>query len=61
MQSSLPPRHLLLALAVVAIWGSNFVVIRIALDELPPLLFAALRFALALLPAVLFVPRPAAS
>ena len=61
MQSSLPPRHLLLALAVVAIWGSNFVVIRIALDALPPLLFAALRFALALLPAVLFVPRPAAS
>jgi len=61
MHSSLPPRHLLLALAVVAIWGSNFVVIKIALDALPPLLFAALRFALALLPAVLFVPRPAAS
>ena len=61
MHSSLPPRHLLLALAVVAIWGSNFVVIKIALTHLPPLLFAALRFALALLPAVLFVSRPAAS
>jgi O-acetylserine/cysteine efflux transporter len=61
MSAPLPPRHFLLALAVVAIWGSNFVVIKIALAHLPPLLFAALRFALALLPAAFFVPRPAAS
>jgi len=55
---ALPWRHLLLALAVVAIWGSNFVVIKLALGNLPPLLFAALRFTLALLPAALFLPRP---
>jgi O-acetylserine/cysteine efflux transporter len=55
----LPSRHLLLALAVVAIWGSNFVVIKLALGALPPLLFATLRFAFALLPAVFFLPRPA--
>lgn len=55
----MPPRHFLLALAVVAIWGSNFVVIKLALGALPPLLFAALRFAFALLPAVFFLPRPA--
>ena len=55
---TLPPRHLLLALAVVAVWGTNFVVIRIGLDALPPLLFAALRFVFALLPAVFFLPRP---
>jgi O-acetylserine/cysteine efflux transporter len=55
----LPWRHLLLALAVVAVWGSNFVVIKFALASLPPLLLAALRFALALLPALLWVPRPA--
>jgi O-acetylserine/cysteine efflux transporter len=54
----LPARHALLALAVMAIWGTNFVVIRAALDTLPPLLFAALRFALAFLPAALFVARP---
>jgi O-acetylserine/cysteine efflux transporter len=60
MNTSLPPRHFLLALAVVAVWGSNFVVIKLALGALPPLLFAALRFALALLPAAFFVPRPAA-
>jgi O-acetylserine/cysteine efflux transporter len=56
---SLPLRHLLLALAVVSIWGSNFVVIRLGLDSFPPLLFATLRFTLAVLPAIFFLPRPA--
>ena len=41
------------------VWGTNFVVIRVALDTLPPLAFACLRFALAFLPAALLVPRPA--
>jgi O-acetylserine/cysteine efflux transporter len=50
--------HFLLALVVVAIWGTNFVVIRFGLDEFPPLLFAALRFSLAFLPAALLLPRP---
>jgi len=59
--AALPPRHFLLALAVVAVWGTNFVIIKVALAHLPPLLFAALRFALAVLPAILFLPRPAAS
>jgi len=59
MPAALPWRHFLLALAVVAVWGSNFVVIKVALGHLPPLLFAALRFTLALLPAMLFLPRPA--
>jgi O-acetylserine/cysteine efflux transporter len=56
--SALTLRHSLLALLVVAIWGTNFVVIKAALDTLPPLLFAVLRFALAFLPAALFVSRP---
>ncbi|MDP2008591.1 MAG: EamA family transporter [Phenylobacterium sp.] len=54
----LPLRHLLLALAVVAVWGTNFVVIRVGLDHLPPLLFATLRFTFALLPAVFFLRKP---
>ncbi|WP_077037230.1 EamA family transporter [Pelomonas sp. KK5] len=58
-QHQLPLRHFLLALAVVAIWGSNFVVIKVALAHLPPLLFAALRFSLAFLPAAFFLKRPA--
>jgi O-acetylserine/cysteine efflux transporter len=55
----LPWRHALLALAVVAVWGSNFVVIKAALATLPPLLLGTLRFALAFLPAALFVKCPA--
>ncbi len=58
MDQHVPVRHLLLALAVVAVWGTNFVVIRIGLDELPPLLFATLRFFFALLPAAFFIRRP---
>ena len=57
----LPPLHLLLAIAVVAVWGTNFVVIKLALAHLPPLLLAALRFALAAVPLVFFVRRPQAS
>ncbi|MDH4981664.1 EamA family transporter [Hyphomicrobium sp. D-2] len=48
----------LLALAVMAVWGSNFVVIRMGLDDLPPLLFAALRFTFVVFPAILFLKRP---
>ncbi len=55
----LPLRHFLLALAVVAVWGTNFVVIRVGLDHLPPLLFATLRFCLVLVPMAFLVKRPA--
>lgn len=60
-QASLPLRHFLLALAVVAVWGTNFVVIRVGLDHLPPLLFATLRFTLVLLPMAFIVKRPPVS
>jgi len=56
--SQLPLSHLLLALAIVAVWGTNFVVIKVSLESFPPFLFAALRYVFALLPAVFFVPRP---
>ncbi|TRZ89118.1 MAG: EamA family transporter [Rhodocyclaceae bacterium] len=59
MPAALPLRHFLLALAVVAVWGSNFVVIKLALGHLPPLLFAALRFGLVLIPGLFFLARPA--
>lgn len=58
MKSNLSLRHFLLALAVVAVWGTNFVVIKLALGHMPPLLFATLRFAVAVVPAVFFLPRP---
>ena len=53
--------HFLLALAVMAVWGTNFVIIKVGLASLPPLLFAALRFTFAFLPAALFIKRPAVS
>lgn len=59
MKSTLSLKHFLLALAVVAVWGTNFVVIKLALGHMPPLVFATLRFAVAVLPAVFFLPRPA--
>ncbi len=59
--ATLPIRDIGLALAVVAVWGSNFVVIRIGLDHLPPLLFAALRFSLAAVPGIFLVARPPVS
>ena len=55
------PADILIALAVVTIWGINFVVIKIGLRDLPPVLFTALRFLFAALPLVLFVRRPQTS
>ncbi|EEG07435.1 O-acetylserine/cysteine exporter [Pseudogulbenkiania ferrooxidans] len=47
------------ALAIVLVWGVNFVVIKWGVADVPPLLLGALRFTLAALPAVLLVRRPA--
>lgn len=58
MPAALPLRHFLLALAVVAVWGTNFVVIKLALGQMPPLLFAVLRFGLVLIPGLFFFTRP---
>lgn len=51
-------RHILLAFLVVAIWGFNFVVIKITVLEMPPYLAAAIRFFFAAVPAVLFIKPP---
>ena len=49
----------LLALLVVVVWGLNFVVIKLGLHNMPPLMLAGLRFMLVAFPALLFVARPA--
>ncbi|WP_425145854.1 EamA family transporter [Deinococcus sp.] len=54
----MPLRAFLLAVIVTLIWGVNFVVIKLSVHDAPPLLVAALRFALAALPAVFFIKRP---
>ncbi|RPF33695.1 O-acetylserine/cysteine efflux transporter [Streptomyces sp. TLI_185] len=58
MLERMRPAHLALAVVVAAVWGVNFTVIEIGLDHFPPLLFSALRFLAAALPAVFFVGRP---
>jgi O-acetylserine/cysteine efflux transporter len=50
--------HVGLALLVVAVWGSNFVVIKHALKEFQPFFFATLRFFFSALPFAFFIPRP---
>ena len=52
------PKDLLLALLVIIVWGLNFVVIKVGLQGMPPMLMGALRFMLAAFPAILFVHRP---
>ena len=52
------PADILIAILVVVIWGFNFVVIKIGLQGLPPILFTALRFIFAALPMVFFIRRP---
>ncbi|GGU78676.1 membrane protein [Streptomyces albospinus] len=52
------PVHIALAVVVAAVWGANFVVIDVGLHDFPPLLFSALRFLLAAVPAVFFVGAP---
>lgn len=56
----MPLRPSLLAAAVATIWGFNFVVITWGMGDVPPLLFAAIRFSFVVVPAIAVVPRPAA-
>lgn len=52
------PVHVSLAVAVAAIWGLNFVVIAVGLDDFPPLLLSSLRYALASLPLLILRGSP---
>ncbi|EKT59898.1 EamA family transporter [Providencia sneebia] len=51
-------KDILLALCVVIIWGVNFVIIKLGVTALPPLLLGALRFLFVAFPAVFFFKRP---
>ena len=57
----LPLSHLFLALAIVVVWGTNFVVIKLSLAAFPPFLFAALRYTFAFIPLAFFISRPQVS
>ncbi len=51
------PLHIALAVAVAAVWGFNFVMIKLGLRDFPPVLFSCLRFALAASPLLLLGVR----
>jgi O-acetylserine/cysteine efflux transporter len=57
----MPPAHIALGLLVALLWGANFVVMKHAVSELPPLALTGIRFLLAAIPALFFVPKPAVS
>lgn len=50
--------HVLLVILVVFVWGFNFVVLTIGLEEMPPLLLAFARFFLTSIPAIFFIEKP---
>lgn len=52
------PRHLLLALTIVLIWGVNFAIIKLGLRQVSPLALGVARFVLAAFPWVFIVKRP---
>lgn len=53
--------HILFALIIAFIWGTNFVAIKLAYDSFPPFLLLALRFTLTVFPLIFFIPKPKAS
>lgn len=55
----MPVKDVLLALMVTMIWGFNFVMIKIGVGDVPPLMLTGLRFLFAALPLVFFIERPA--
>ncbi|MDC8786752.1 EamA family transporter [Roseateles koreensis] len=57
--SVLTPHDLAAALAVVLIWGLNFVAMKLALHDFTPMQLGAVRYVFAALPLILFVKRPA--
>jgi O-acetylserine/cysteine efflux transporter len=55
----MPARDIALALLVALAWAGNFLTSALALREIPPFLFTALRFALLALPLLYWLRRPA--
>lgn len=49
---------LILGILVMIVWGLNFSVIKLGVNEIDPLLLTAFRFSLATLPAIFFVKKP---
>ncbi|PSU99975.1 EamA family transporter [Photobacterium kishitanii] len=55
---STKPKLLWLVLPVVLIWGCNFAVMRVGVNDVGPFTLAAMRFFIAAVPLIFFVRRP---
>lgn len=51
-------QHILYAIFVAAIWGSNFCAIKLGLQDMPPLLMLTIRFTLSTFPLIFLVKKP---
>jgi O-acetylserine/cysteine efflux transporter len=51
-------RDILLLVFLAAIWGFNFVPIRIGLDQMPPMTFTLMRLLFTTFPAIFFIKKP---
>ncbi len=58
MSLAIRPLHLALFVVVAAVWGLNFVVAKIGIEQLPPILLMALRWGLVAAMLVPFVKLP---
>jgi O-acetylserine/cysteine efflux transporter len=57
----MPPRDILIAIAVAVVWGLTFIAIKVGLADTPPLAFSAARFLFAAAPLIVFVRPPKTS
>ena len=53
--------HILVAILVAALWGFNFIAVKIGLNEMPPFLYCSARFVVACLPLLWLVKKPQVS
>ena len=51
-------KHILFGILVAIVWGCNFIFLRVAIEEIPPLALCAIRFFLSGVPLIFFVKRP---
>lgn len=57
-EQPLSPLHMVAILGLMLLWGINFAIAKIGLEQLPPMLFMATRFALVALLLLPFAKRP---
>ena len=55
------PLHIFYAVLVSGIWGTNFLITKVGLQELPPIFFTCLRYTVIVFPLIFFIKRASLS